>query len=377
MTGKERIHAALEGKPVDRMPVTALYNQLYHLDHFEELTGRPQPWLSQWLHASPEEHFDTYRMIVEKAPFEILQPQGAPPREVRENVEIVEKDGELFRHDKKSDTCTRIDGSTRSGHATDDYANETQYVFDKKDAAEKVKITKAEALIASGVYDYVEAAVANLGRDHFVLAGGVVGMLYPCSNYVGLTNLFAMLIEQPDLVEYMCRRMLENNIEIIRAMASSGADGIYIDDAMATNDMISVAHYERFCLPYMKEMVREVQSLGRKAIIIYFGGIDDRLQQIASIGADGLSMETSMKGYVNDIGEVARSIGNRVSLFGNIDPVNMLQNGTDAQLEAAMKLQAKAGATARGFIMCTGSPITPGTRLERVRRFIELGQNMK
>jgi len=39
VNSKERIHAALEGKPVDRMPVTVLYNQLYHLDYFAELTG--------------------------------------------------------------------------------------------------------------------------------------------------------------------------------------------------------------------------------------------------------------------------------------------------------------------------------------------------
>ncbi|NQT20223.1 MAG: hypothetical protein HQ592_11005, partial [Planctomycetes bacterium] len=99
------------------------------------------------------------------------------------------------------------------------------------------------------------------------------------------------------------------------------------------------------------------------------------LEQIASIGADGLSMETSMKGYVNDIGEIARAIGDRVSLFGNINPVSVLQNGTDAQLEAEVNRQAAAGRAARGFIMCTGSPVTPGTPLARVRRFIELGQN--
>lgn len=375
MTGKERIHAALEGRPVDRMPTAVLYSQLYHLDHFEELTGRPPAQATQWLHASPEDHLDTYRMMVEKAPFEILQPQGAPPRDARESIAFVEKDGWLLMYDKKNDTLTRVDADTVSGHATDYRASETQYVFDKRDVAEKVKFPTAEEILASGSTDYLEAVVADLGRDHFVLSGGVVGMLYGCGEYVGQTNLFAMLIQQPDLVQCLCERLLEMNIQIIRALAAAGGDAIYIDDATATNDMISVAHYERFCLPYMKEMVREIQALGQKAIIIYFGGIADRLDQIASIGADGLSMETSMKGYVNDIAEIAGVIGDRVSLFGNIDPVGVLQNGTDAQLEAEVNRQALAGRAARGFIMCTGSPITPGTPLARVRRFIEFGQN--
>jgi uroporphyrinogen decarboxylase len=126
----------------------------------------------------------------------------------------------------------------------------------------------------------------------------------------------------------------------------------------------------------MKEMVREIHSLGQKAIIIYFGGIADRLEPIASIGADGLQMETSMKNYVNDIGETVRKIGRRVTMFGNLDPVRVLQDGTDEELEAEMRRQTAAGRQGRGFIMCTGSPITPATPLARVRRFIELGREL-
>jgi len=120
--------------------------------------------------------------------------------------------------------------------------------------------------------------------------------------------------------------------------------------------------------------VREIHRLGHKAVLIYFGGVADRLEQIASIGADGLSVETSMKNYVNDIGEICGRVGNRVSIFGNIDPVGVLEKGTDGQLAAQVKRQLEAGRRARGFVLCTGSPITPGTPLERVRRFIELGR---
>ncbi|HGJ63934.1 TPA: hypothetical protein ENS27_00930, partial [bacterium] len=188
-------------------------------------------------------------------------------------------------------------------------------------------------------------------------------------------NLYAMLIEKPELIEYLSHKLLEQNIESIRYYAKSKGDAIYIDDAMTTSDMISVKHYERFCLPYMKEMVKEIHRLGHKAIIIYFGGISDRLEQIASIGADGLSMETSMKNYINDIDYIAEKIGNHVTLFGNIDPVGILQNGADEELEAEITRQAKAGKKCRGFIMCSGSPITPFTSLERVQKFIKISKN--
>lgn len=374
MTAKQRVHATLEGRPVDRAPVTSLYNQLYILDHYAELTGQESWQQHAWLIAPPDEHLVIYRTIIEAAPFDLLQPQLAAPCADRESVEIVMRDGKPARHDKRADRYTPL--HTVSGHATDYHANETRRVFDRQDVNDQVKLRRAEQMIAEGVNDYAEATVKALGRDHFILTGGVVGTLYACHEYIGLANLFEMLLFEPELVEYLSAKMLEQNIEYIRSHAAAGGDAIYIDDATATSDMISVRHYERFCLPYLKPMVDEIHRLSHKAILIYFGGIADRLDQIASLGADGLSMETSMKGYTNDIEEIARRIGRRVSLFGNIDPVGVLQSAPDRELEAEMRRQARARDHARGFIHCTGSPITPFTPLSRVRRFIELGRQI-
>ena len=60
MTNKERVNATLEGRPVDRCPVTSLYNFLYQLDHFNELTGLPAWRMHQWLAESPEAHVELY-----------------------------------------------------------------------------------------------------------------------------------------------------------------------------------------------------------------------------------------------------------------------------------------------------------------------------
>jgi uroporphyrinogen-III decarboxylase len=262
----------------------------------------------------------------------------------------------LVRHGKKRVTGPPLGSSdTRSGHARDYAANQIQHVFDRADV------------------DYREALVAEVAETEFILSGGVIGTLYSCGAYVGMENTYPMLIEQPDLMDYLSWRIVEQNIEQIRALAAAGGDAIFIDDATASSDMISVAHYERFSLPCITEMVREIHRLGRRAILIYFGGVADRLEQIAATGADALSMETSMEGYVDDIAEIAARVGDRLTLFGNIDPVGILGRGSDEELEAEIIRQAAAGRECgRGFIICTGSPITPGTSVSHIRRFIEL-----
>jgi uroporphyrinogen decarboxylase len=259
-----------------------------------------------------------------------------------------------------------------------DYAaNETQHVFTREDVRERVKVVSAEEKIARGEMDYLRATVERLGSDHYILSGGVIGTVYSCGWHAGQSNALAMLRTDPELMDYLCARILEQNIEQIRALAAQGGDGIYIDDATATSDMISVKHYERFSLPYMRAMVDEIHRLGHQAIVIYFGGVSDRLDQIAATGADGFSMETSMKGYVNDIEAIARAVGERMTLFGNVDPVGCLQDADDAALEMEAQRQAQAGRLARGFVMSTGSPITPDTAIARVRRFIELGRTIQ
>ena len=371
LSSKARVHAALDGRPVDRFPVAALYSTYYQADHFAELSALPAWRLHWWRTAPPAEHADVLARMLDAAPFETVQVFEAPSRADRSSTRIFEKHGRAFR-----ERAGRIDAlpDTISGHAADYAANERRTVFGLRDADEHIRVVPAAEQRASGIDDYVEAAVARLGRDHFIIAGSVAGTLFSCGAYLGQTNTFALLVDSPALVEYVCAKVTEQNVETIRRLAATGGDAIIVDDATATADMISVAHYERFCLPYMKTLVGEIHRAGLKAIAVYFGAVMDRLDQIASIGADGLNVECSMKGYVNDIDEIARRIGGRVSLFANIDPVGVIERGSDADVVREVARQAEAGRRARGFLISPASPITPATPLTRVRQFIDIAR---
>lgn len=373
MNNKQRAHASLEGRAVDRFPVTAIYNFLVYDDHFEELTGEPQWRYEAWYHTDPDEHLRLYRKMVEAAPFELLQPCSfAPIPEARERYEFVEKDGVPCRHDKQTDTWEPLQATKIGEHAHGYHANEKQLIFDIDDVKREVVVKDPHAAIAAGANDYLDAATAAFGKDQFIVSGGVIGAVYCCQSYVGLTNLFAMMLENTSLLDALIDRIVEQNLAEISRLAAAGGDAIYIDDAMTTNDMISVRHYERFSMPYMAKLVDEIHRFGHKAILIYYGGIADRLEQIASLGADGLVMECSMKSYVNDIEETVQAIGDRVTVFSNIDPIEVIQNGTTEDIKSEIRRQCIAGRKGRGFVIAPPSPITPSTSVRRIREFIDL-----
>ena len=210
------------------------------------------------------------------------------------------------------------------------------------------------------------------GDTHFILTGNVVNTFYSNVFHVGMTNLYAMLLEEPELIKYISELILEQNIEHIRAIAAVGGDAIYIDDATATSDMISPQMYEEFSLPYLIPQVKEIQKLGHKAILIYFGGIADRVDMIKSTGADVLMMECSMKGYINDYSDIAAKLGGSMCLAGNLNPYDDIEITTDEELEIKIREMVSKGLAYGRYFTSTGSPLTPNTSVKRMQKYIDL-----
>ena len=372
---RELVYGALAGKGPRANPVIVPYYMLACEDRWTELTGEPVSRFYEWM-LRPWEHGRYYRMFAEKMPLDIFQPArwrpGRETWEYFENTEIVTSGKGIFAHSKKDDTYEPL-----PPHPYDDDSSavEERIVFDRADAGRLIRAEKAESLIEQGHGAFIAEAVRELGEERFIMGGGVVNVFYQASWYVGLTNLFRMLLEETALIEYIFERLLEKNMERIRMLASCGGDAIYIDDATATCDMISPGMYERFSLPYMKAQVDEIHRLGMKAFAIYFGGIADRIEQVVSTGADALIMECSMKGYVNDYGQIAGIVGDRLCVCANINPVTEFNVAGDDAFREIVEGYAAQAKKHKKYIISAGSPVTPETPLKRILLFIEAARN--
>lgn len=374
MTPKQRVLAALTGRPVDRPPVVAPYLGIYAVDHFGELTGAPQWRVHEWLHGSPERYVELLARMLEQAPFELLFPHGATQRTWRERQAFELRDGVPFRRDQETgDECSL---ATVSGMTADDRPNVTRHLWSEEDVERRLRVVTAEELHAQGYDDYIRATVDTLGEEHLVVAGGVVGAVWGCVCQLGFEQTYSMLLEEPEFIDLVTAALLRQAREDIRYYARTGGAAVFIDESGATTDLLSPAQYERFALPYTREAVREIRSHGLVSIVYYFGAAMDLLAQIVETGADAVLVECSMKGYENDIAGIAGRIGARASLFGNIDPVWVLERGSDERLEREVRRQLDAGRRARGFLLSTGSPVTPDTSLARVRTYLETGRRL-
>jgi len=94
---------------------------------------------------------------------------------------------------------------------------------------------------------------------------------------------------------------------------------------------------------------------------------------------DGIHLEESKKGFDTDLSWQAnvlktRGLQDEITLFGNLDAINIVQEGTSEELETEVKRQIEVGRNEYGgrFVMDVGSPITPETSLERAIEYMNL-----
>jgi uroporphyrinogen-III decarboxylase len=66
-------------------------------------------------------------------------------------------------------------------------------------------------------------------------------------------------------------------------------------------------------------------------------------------------------------------VDGRCALLGNLDAMGLLEHGSEQDLRAELRRQARAGRrNGSRFIFSLGSPVTPGTSMARVRLYTDL-----
>ena len=127
--------------------------------------------------------------------------------------------------------------------------------------------------------------------------------------------------------------------------------------------------YDEFVLPYDRELLKELRDLGLHTIFYVCGDVLPRLTRLVELAPTALAVEESKKGFEINLADVAKSIGNRMALFGNLDSTRIM-HWSDTQMAAHIEQQRRDARPAAGFIVSMGSPFPLETPRERITAFI-------
>jgi len=174
---------------------------------------------------------------------------------------------------------------------------------------------------------------------------------------MGLDNLLASLLAEPDLATLVMDKVLEANMRIVRNAIRAGAEVIILGDDYAHNRglMMSPAVFEELILPRLCKMVHMIKNEGAFCIKHSDGNIYPILEMIVSTGCDGINPIEPVAGM--DLRTVKRLVGDRVCITGNIDCAHLLPHGTPEDVEKAVIQAIRDAGEGGGYILTSSNSI--------------------
>jgi uroporphyrinogen decarboxylase len=189
-------------------------------------------------------------------------------------------------------------------------------------------------------------------------------------NLYGLERLLESYILDPEMAESIGRLAVDYNRELHRLAIREGVDLIVLGDDYAhkTGTIMSPAHFRRFILPGLTQVVQDIKEAGGLCVKHTDGNIWAILEDLVATGIDGIGpLEPAA---AMDLREVKRSVGDRVCVVGNVD-VDLLCRGTVEQVRRATRELIAAVSPGGGHILSSGNSITSAVRPENFRAMLE------
>jgi len=372
MTGREKILRAFEPDGTPEIGVVTCADEIFIRDHWFSLTETP------WWYAYSglvEKDVAWARDVVEKSGLEWFTVQPCPSRaeRLRQAYEQREDGVWLVNTETGEEAC--LSAPTPGGTNTI-CASSTHSCLDSLPATQKdvdVLVPFEEPFnrklfLEEGRHD--SASAIRRALDLFVYAH-VLSPLWSLYYLLGYEGMMVFLLQDSNLASYAGKRILENVKQRIRMISALGADAVWIEECLW--DQISPELFRNLNVPLVRECVQEIRSQGMKSIYYYCGDLNDRLDAVLDVGADAVHFEESKKGFTIDITDVVSRVDGRCVVYGNIDAIGVLEAGSEDKIRSEAKRQLDAGrSNGNRFVISTGSPITPGTPVDKVRLYTDI-----
>ena len=142
----------------------------------------------------------------------------------------------------------------------------------------------------------------------------------------------------------------------------------------SSTSMLSPPLFREFSVPYLREICDAVHAGGGYLVSHHHGRCRDILDDIAGYGTDVIEpLEAPPTGDV-DLAEAKQRVGDTCCLKGNVGTVDVLLQGTVADVEQAVKDCMAAAKDGYGFILGTGDQVARDTPIDNFRAFVRCGR---
>lgn len=170
-------------------------------------------------------------------------------------------------------------------------------------------------------------------------------------------GLFAEMKREPGLVQDALFHLASFLSGVSKSYRDAGADFITIHEMGGSPGFIGPAKFEQFVFPALKQLTSQ---LPKPIVLSVCGNTNKSIELLAQTGANAVSVD-----QVNDLA-LSRALLKDTLLFGNLDPVRTLFQGTVSEIQDAVQSAVDAGVDA----VWPGCDLVPQTPIENIQALL-------
>ncbi len=356
MNGKERVIAAMEHKPVDRIPIFPVVTNYVGA----RVIGRKMIDMD----LDPTLKFESTAAIIKRFGFDGIEVGLGPERGWEAHRRMVEVDGEKCLAYSDGTPYARLQENDQAIQIASDPP------LKNKPDLDNITVTTAEDYEERGCLEPLRELVKRIGDDVF-LAGVAAGQtMNSLVAWRGADQGMLDLVDDPGFVMAVMEKATDISIEVGKAAIAAGVHGVYIGDAWASASIISPHHYERFCQPFHAKAADVFHKLGAKVYLHICGNSSPILEMMADTGVDAIEPLDQMD--IDGLADAKRRVGDRVCLKGGISTSALLNGSSEEVYRLCAEAIERCGPT--GYILGSGDDIprdAPFENIDAMRRASE------
>jgi MtaA/CmuA family methyltransferase len=236
------------------------------------------------------------------------------------------------------------------------------------DKTELSRLKIPDPLGGGRMTDRVQAAALFKKRSagRLLIEGWVEGPCAEGADLRGINSLMLDFYDDPAFIKDLFGFVLEMELRFARAQIEAGADIVGIGDAAAS--LVGPEIYQEYVWPIEKKLVDGIHGLGAMVRLHICGNTRRILKGMGQLGCDIVDLD-----YPSPISEGREQMGPHQVLLGNLNPVQILRNGSPKSVhEAVAKCHREAG---RRYIVGAGCEVPRDTPEANLRALCAYAQN--
>ncbi len=233
---------------------------------------------------------------------------------------------------------------------------------------ESARLPGPQAVVFSEVQDWTKSDLFT-----FAVLDGPMGWGF---RLLGFERLMTGMIRHHEDFRALTAAVEQLNMSLMDRLAANGINGIILADDIAFNQGVIArpALLRQALFPSFARQAAYAKQLGLPVFFHSDGNLALVLADIAAAGFDGLQCLEMLAGM--DIGAVKEQYGDRLCLWGNLDPAELIEPRSQEALALAVRSIVAAAGSGSGFIFGTSSGLFASMQLDSVKNVYEIIRNL-